>query len=210
MARSSRCCAHKGRNYATQHRTQRLDPALVCERRCLIRAPCVRTSQQKGTGGALTARPHEAPPQHRLGTWVEDHDPPLWSKVLSAPDGAGRPPWRTVPGYAHKGRNYATQHRTQRLDSALVCERRCLIRVPCVRTSREKEPGGALTARPHEAPPRCRSACLPWHHAQDAPRQQRPCLNTSDDAARPLALQLGRRGNRPCRVSMHLMVQGAP
>ena len=37
----------------------------------------------------LTARPHEAPPQHRLGTWVEDHDPLLWSKVLSAPDGAG-------------------------------------------------------------------------------------------------------------------------
>jgi len=74
-------CAHKGRNNATQHRTQRLDPALVCERRCLIQAPCVRTSRQKGTGGALTARPHEAPPQHRLGTWVEDHDLLLWSKV---------------------------------------------------------------------------------------------------------------------------------
>ena len=89
LARSSRCCAHKGRNYAAQHRTQRLDSALVCERRCLFRVPCVRTSRQKGTGKALTARPHEAPPQHRLGTWVEDHDLLLWSKVVNAPDGAG-------------------------------------------------------------------------------------------------------------------------
>ena len=81
--------AHKGRNNATQHRTQRLDSALVCERRCLIRGPCVRTSRRKGTGGALTARPHEAPSQYRLGAWVEDHDLLLWGKVVNAPDGAG-------------------------------------------------------------------------------------------------------------------------
>ena len=70
-------------------------------------------------------------------------------------------PWRAVPGYAHKGRNYATQHRTQRLDSALVCGRRYLIRGPCVRTSGQKETGGALTAHPHAAPSRRRSASAP-------------------------------------------------
>lgn len=44
----------------------------------------------------LTARPHETPPQHRLGTWVEDHDLLLWSKVVNAPDGAGCPLTRGV------------------------------------------------------------------------------------------------------------------
>ena len=43
--------------------------------------------------------------------------------------------WRGfLPGYAHKGGNYATRRRTQRRDQALVCGQCFLIRGPCVRT----------------------------------------------------------------------------
>ena len=95
------------------------------------------------------------------------------------------PPWRAVPGYTHKGRNYATQHRTQRLDSALVCERRCLIRGPCVRTSRQKAPG-VLTTRAHEAPLRHRPTSAPLAPCPRCSRATRPRLNAPDSAGRSL------------------------
>ena len=136
----------------------------------------------------------------------------LWPR-LNAPDGAGCSLSAQFPNYAHKGRNYATQHRTQRLDSALVCKQRCLIRGPCVRTSGQKEAPGALTTRPHAAPSRCRSASAPCHlgkgprpapleqgrkctwwcwvlpdttSASPAPKRAHSCLNAPDGAGRSL------------------------
>ena len=56
--------------------------------------------------------------------------------------------WRGfLPGYAHKGGNYATGRRTQRRDQALVCGQCFLIRGPCVRTREVvRAPGRGLRA----------------------------------------------------------------